>query len=220
MSLIAECPLPVELPHIPTVECSLRLDQINRHLVFRDGAALEISEAAIDAEDMSDEATYLALLGETGIDKAILTPLFAEHVIPPSESNMTGGDTNETIGGIPEYNGENVSQAEASFHSVPQTIIDEMKKLHQYSDATRGFIGLRIFMFNENNEVFFKVNENDEVVGIPVYSYVVSNPGTEGLKTQTKHILRYTLPHNWAEGLTSAKLDFNYKQLVNPTPAP
>lgn len=221
MSLIEVCPLPTALPFIPAVECGFRLDQINRMQIFRAAANTGIGDpvtALVDA-DMVELATYQALLAKTGVDQSMLTPLFAECVIPPSESNMTGGDTNETIGGIPEYNGENVSQATASFHSVPQTVIDVLKQYAQYSDATRGFVGLRAFFFNENGKVFFQKTAAGLIQGIPLYSLVVSNPGTEGLKTQTKNILRFVLPHNWSQGLTSATLEFDYKALVNVDPA-
>ena len=217
MSLIETCPLPVELPLIDSVECGFRLDQINRIMLFRSSAAMAIGEPAValvDA-DMTDAATYQALLSLEGKDKGMLTPLFAECVIPPSESSMTGGDSNETIGGIPEYNGENVTNATAAFHGAPPAVIDQMKKYAQYSDATRGFVGLRAFLFNENGKVFYQKTAAGVIQGVPMYSLVVSNPGTEGLKTQTKNMLRWVFPHNWSEGLTVATLEFDYKSLVN-----
>lgn len=214
MALIEICPLPAALVPVPAIECSFRLDQLNRLLLFRSAADLSVGEEAIDATDLTSRATYEALLAATGVDKAVLTPLFAEAVIPPSESNFTGGDTNETIGGVPEYNGESAVQATAAFHSIPPSVVSILQGYSQYSDATKGYIGLRAFFFNENGKVFFL--EKDGVIsGIPLYSFAVSNPGTEGLKTQTKNILRFTLPHNWAQGLTSANLDFDYKSLVN-----
>ncbi len=218
MSLIEVCPLPVELPFIPAVECGFRLDQLNRMMLFRSGASMAIggppAVPLVDL-DMTEAATYQALASLTGVDKGMLTPLFAECVIPPSESSMTGGDTNETIGGIPEYNGENISAATAAFHGVTPAVIDVMKQYAQYSDATRGFVGLRAILFNENGKAFYQKTAAGVIQGIPLYSLVVSNPGTEGLKTQTKNILRFSLPHNWAQGLTAAVLDFDYKSLLN-----
>lgn len=218
MSYIEECPLPAQLPDIDTVDCGFRLDQINRLMLHRSIAEVGIGGPPVvplTDLDMVDIATYQALLAATAEDKFMLTPLFAECVIPPSESSFTGGDTNETIGGVPEYNGENVAQATASFHGTPPTIIEQLQRYAQYSDATRGYVGLRAFFFNENNQVFYSKDANGVITGIPLFSFVVSNPGTEGLKTQTKNTLRFALPHYWAKGLTVANLDFDYKALVN-----
>lgn len=210
---ILECPLPAELPYIPSVDCSQKLDQINRLLIVRSAADI----STLTKESLKLKATYEALLSATGVDKAILTPLFANGVIPMSESNITGGNDNSTINGIPIYNGEDNVNATGTFHSVPQKVVDELRKLTPYSDATLGFVGLKVIMFNKDGLAWVK-EVGTELDLIPIFNFVVSDAGTEGFRSQTMNELRFTLPSGWSEGLIPIKLDFDYKALVNVAP--
>lgn len=220
MSLF-ECPLPAELPFVGAVDCNQKLDQINRLLLVREGADL----SALTLESLALKATYEAILADTGIDKGILTPLMANLVIPPSEGNFTGGNDNSTINGIPYFNGDDNVDVTAELHSVPQAVISQLQAITPYSDATRGFIGLRAIFFNKDGLAWVKKAPDPEAPApaspielIPLFNFRVSDVGTEGFRMQSVNSVTFTLPSGWSSDLVPVKLAFDYKSLVNVAP--
>lgn len=213
MSLF-ECPLPEELPFIGGVDCTQKLDQINRLLLIREGADI----STLNLESLESKATYEALLSASGIDKGIVTPLLANLVIPVSEGNFTGGNDNSTINGIPYFNGDDNVDVTAELHSVPQAIVKQLQAVTPYSDATRGFIGLRAIFFNKDGLAWVKKAEEGDLELIPLFNFRVSDAGTEGFRAQTMNAVTFTLPSGWSADLVPVKLAFDYKTLVNVAP--
>lgn len=194
------CPLPASLGSLPVVDCPENLGQIQK-LTFRRFAAGqwfadELLAAAI--------ANWTPLLGATDDTKVITTHTFANHVIPPAEAITEGGGDNTTQDGIEEVLGVGPTTATGNFRDVPNNHVTALKALICEI--------LTVAMINNNGRIWVKQpgGAGNPIFGIPIYTWFISDAGSQGLNTKDLAPFRYALIDGWREDLVAiTPTDFN-----------
>lgn len=182
--------LPSVLPSITAPGFNVRLNQISR-LFFQIPGTPFASEAA-----MKLKANWDALIAASDITKVTYTALFSGSKIPSSKPLETGGDTNMTYQGIPEYFGEGFAKFEATFRGKDAASMASLGDLTQFSvENSAGRSTLAAYFMNNDGQFFC----NADFSPILLYNFAVRTRGTEGLNANDVIGFTFDLPPYWDE---------------------
>jgi hypothetical protein len=214
MALSCNCPLGV-LPNQLDVTCATDLDQVVR-LAFQkpqDSAPFNVTDPIGDVD------SWVALLSASDDSKIVLSPATANVTIPSSEGTFIGENSNESVNGLGYYLGENNVRVVGEIHSADQEVIDELKKLECYADASLGASLLTVYMFQRRikgvSKVLAKKVDEDEYRGFEIFNLRFSTVGSEGYQTKSKYMFSFDMqPDEW-EAMKLIALQFNPLALAN-----
>jgi hypothetical protein len=208
MALKCTCPAPAALTVIPDVTCPVDFDQIVR-LGFQRMASPSFFVDA--ANDIDEIASWTAFKAATDVSKIVISPYIANLVIPPSEGNFTGGDTNETVNGIAVYNGENTVTVTAEIHSAPAATIKALKALACESQSVVGEATLGAYFFTRKNQVVSGRNTaNTTSIPVEIYNFRVSTVGSEGFNMKNKHMISFQMTGDWDDDVAVKSLEAGF----------
>lgn len=212
--MILQCPLPTALTAIPQPTCPFKFDQIVRAAFQRrQPVGTPPFASLVLAQTLSEWTDYKAAVDST---KVVVSPMFAGLTIPQSEALTAGGNDNSTFNGIRDYNGEGSVTVNGQFSNLPPASKRALDKLSQESLASAvGVSNLTVYLFNRDRYGFM-VNPVDgagaattNYVGIPIYNFRISSPGSEGLNAKNINNFSFDLPADWADYLASISFAFD-----------
>ena len=208
--LTCACPKPTALTAITAVTCGFKLEQIVRMAFVRYTETPYFVEGVNAIEDL---ASWTAAKGETDGTKHVISPLFSNLVIPPSEALEEGGNDNTTVNGVPVYLGEGVVQVTGFFRNLPPAVKDELELLSCESDASAaGSAQLGAYLINRAGDIFNKEDATPDPYPLEIFNFRLGTRGTEGFAKDDITPFSFYLPAGWDTGLVVEKratLDFN-----------
>ena len=199
--MLCSCPKPTALTAIPSFTCGEKFDQIVKMAIQRIQ-----STASFNGTDklITALSTWTPLLTASDNTKVIVTPFFAELVIPPSENAEEGGNDNSTVNGIPINLGEQPVKPTGIFRNLPYNVKDALAKIACESVGSYGTAQIWAYFFNKDGKIISQGNN-----GIPLYNWRVSTPGSEGFNQDNKFHFSFWLANNWDTNLAIATPAFN-----------
>lgn len=188
----AGCPLPTALATVTDSACPLRLDQIVALGIKRKGATAAFTTTGSASTLITTSAAWTTLTSATDSTKLILTPAFAEFVIPESEPVIEGENDNSTIGGLGlAYAGPPVRGMGKLLNkqSAQITILKGFMKEFSNFTSIRG----EVFFINRFGQVFC----NSSGFGFDFTNFTVGGRSSEGYNKPDKNGIGLTLPYGW-----------------------
>lgn len=189
------CPPPTALADIPANTCPVQFDQIVRFAIQRSG------QASFTAVTIKVVATWTPLLAADDNTKVVLTPLFAEMVLPQSTALTAGGNDNTTVNGIPDYNGEGFVSVTGQIRGLSAAQAEALRSYTSESISNSiGGSNLEIIFINRYGTFIV-----DATHGFKVYNFRLSSVGSEGLNAKNKHQFGFDLAPGWDKGAVMIK---------------
>jgi hypothetical protein len=220
MALVCSCP--TVLPNLKDVTCPVDLDQVVK-------LAFQLTQPSAPFTTPTDPINVVnswnALAAASDSSKIVFSPAVANVVIPASEGNFIGEDSNESVNGVGYYMGENLVKVTGEIHSAPQSVIDALDELSCYSDATLGASKLTVFMFlrrikGKQRAVAKSTDVAGSYVGFEVFNFRVSSLDSQGWNSKNKYMFSFTMLPDEFRGLDIVDIDFNPLALVNVDSSP
>ena len=205
MSLKIDCPLPLGVSDISDVTCETQMGQIVR-LAFTKAQADTFATEITFATDV--EWSVNLGLGDTSALSVQLVPLFNNFVIPEGAAATIGPDTNETLFGELRVVGSTAITATGRFQGLP---FDVKAELESYisQGATYGVLG--VILIDEFGQAWGDqpAGAASPVKGIPISSFFIGDPGTEGYNTLTYTPFQFNFKAGWANTVINVTPDFD-----------
>lgn len=197
-----KCPKDPFLPDIPPVECPIDWDQIVRLAFSRpqpSGAPQFPDVLSIQA--LANWQTFFAAVDDT---KIVVTPPTPNTVIPQSEAQTEGGNSNETINGVTRYLGEGSVEVSGEILSLDDDTAEAIRALSCEPN-------LIVWMFNRFDQVIYKdlVDDGNGANGFPLTNFRLSTVGTDGFNAKNKYAYTFQFDGRWDEKWGVADVDFN-----------
>ena len=210
MSLQITCPLPNEISAVANVDCEEHFGQIVRVAFARASQPIFTDETTFATEVAWDLA-----LAKTDSTKAVFSPLFNNFVIPEGGAATIGPDTNETLFGELKVVGKTAITCTGRFQGLP---FATKEQLEEYISEGSVFGNLGVFLIDEFNKVYgLQPNGAATAVqSIPISSFFIGDPGTEGYNTLTYTPFQFNLKSDWVANVISVTPDFDAILKLNP----
>ena len=210
MSLEINCPLPATIDNISNVDCEVHFGQIVRKAFGRQAGNIFTDEAAFALETNWD--IVLAAIDDT---KVQFTPLFNNFVIPEGAASTIGPDTNETYFGELKVVGKTAIAPSGRYQGLP---FDVKSEIEEYIDEGSTFGNLGVFLIDEFGKVYGNQigGAGTTVTSIPISSFFIGDPGTEGYNTLTYTPFMFNFKADWTNTIISVTPDFDPIVKKNP----
>jgi len=205
------CPADTALTTIPSQDCEVNMNQIQR-LAFRRrgnvfGANAVDGAGAAAANDPLILADWQSLIAAADSTKVVVTPLLASNpVITPGDAITNGGGDNTTLNGVEEVEGVNPAVFTAEFKGLAPDIEKALKKLMCEKN-------LEVFFLLEGGKIAAKAdNSVDPVVdwsGFGAQSLFISDRGNAGFATRDIVNISFNMPNGYSEDLAILDPAFN-----------
>lgn len=215
MGLICSCES--VLPNLIDVTCPKDMDQIVK-IAFQLKQSTAPFTTAGGAIGLAN--SWNTLLAASTSTKIVLSPAVANTVVPASEGQFVGEDSNESVNGIGNYLGEGIVKITGEIHSAPQAVVTALKELSCYSDASLGASNLTAYFFLRRiggiSRVVAKAGASaGDYEGLEVFNFRVSSPMNEGYNSKTKYMWSLTMQADEWESSELVNLEFNPLALAN-----
>lgn len=143
----------------------------------------------------------------------IYTPQFGQGaIVPPSERNETGRDSNESIGGVGILNGNNTVTATAQFHGLDYATIETLRSYTQQSTFSRTRL-LAYFIVEGRTGTSGRVmaaTDGTAYSGIEIFNWRVGSKDLQGFNTKDMTNIDFVLKGDWDSNVALVDgLDFN-----------
>ena len=222
MPLNCQCDELAVLPNLVDATCPTDFDQI-----VKISLQLEQTTAPFTAlAPITDIDSWVDLATASDDTKIVFTPATANVVIPASEANYTGENSNESVNGLGYLLGENNVRVTGQFHSISQEAATAMESLSCYSDTALGKSRLSAYLFLRRVRgkagVIANKLDTDEFAGIEIFNFRISSVGSEGYQAKNTYNFSFDLQPDALAQIEKVTLDFNPLGLANvaTTPAP
>lgn len=209
------------LPNLVDNTCPTDFDAITRiaFQLTQPTASFTASTPITDVDSWVEKAT------ETDDTKIVFSPATANVVIPPSEANYMGQNSNESVNGVGYLLGENNIEISGQMHSISQESATAMEKLSCYSDAAFGASRLTAYLMTRRVRgragVIATKLDTDEYVGIEIFNFRISSVGSEGYQAKNVYNFSFTIQPDSLAQIEKVSLAFNPLALANvPSMAP
>jgi len=198
--MATSCTRPDSLTAIAAQLCAVNFKQFQRLLLQR---SQKVASFATEAE-MKTLAAWTTLLEADDNTKVIVTPFFQNMVIPSSEAQFGGENSNETLNGVGTFLGFNPVKPTGNFVGLDSALYEVLDALTPESLAELGVSRLTSYLVTADGEIVHKA-----LKGIPVFNWVVGSPGTQGFKSQTLFPFSFSMTADWFKGVNVLKPTFN-----------
>lgn len=202
MSLTCQCPAATALPTLGKDSCAQAFGQVQRIGFMRlDGAGISAPTA---------KTSWTAAMSETGSDKFVITGFINAPSMEAGAARTFGGG-NDTLDGVEEIIGAEVTNFTSVYRNAPQSKIKAMKQL--ICEAKAGNLG--VFFFNGNGQVMsYKTTSGTGTVvttlhPIPVRSLFVGDLALGMLDSPDGNALNFSLAPDWSDDAVVTDLGFN-----------
>ncbi|GAA3940514.1 hypothetical protein GCM10022406_25640 [Hymenobacter algoricola] len=181
-------------------DCAVNLKQLQRLLLQRYN---KVPTFATEAE-MKTLAAWEALFDANDDTKVIITPFFQKAVIPSSEAQFGGENSNDTLNGVGTFLGFNPVRLSGEFVGLDSATYEQLDALTAESLAELGVARVTAYPVTADGEILAK-----GLRGIPGFNFTVGSPGTQGFKSQTVFPFGMSFSADWFKGVSVIKPTFN-----------
>jgi hypothetical protein len=210
------CPLPAFIADVPSQDCPVRFDQIQRMMLTR------LTSTSFTVTSILLEATWTPRMTASDDEKIVGTPKFASMVLPMPDPIRTGGDDNTTINGIPVLEGlARVSITGLLIRNMNAEVSKALRSLTAESAPQPGETNLGVYFINRFKQIIFSKGTGTPALAepFPIYNFVVSDVGSEGYNKDNTHSISFDLEGGWSENFDMLQItEFNPLTIKNEAP--
>lgn len=198
------CPTPSALTAIPTQDCEVNLNQVQRMAFQRIATGNQFGTNALPAaNDITVLADWQARITATDATKIVVTPFIgANPIIEAGDAITNGGGDNSTLNGVEEVEGVNPSRFSTEFKGLAPAIEKAMKTLMCEKN-------LQVYFFLQGGKIAVVEIDANNQKGFKAESVFFSDRNNAGFATKDTHNMSFALPAGWSENLKIITPAFN-----------
>lgn len=208
--MICECPAAAAIPTIPVANCVESFGQIQKvafqRLVKENGTKNAFDSAAESKKDIKALASWTGFISANDSTKIAISP-YIQAPTAEGGAPRTYGGGNDTLGGVEEIIGREVTPFTGVIRKSPQNIIKALKELQCESWADN----LGVFLFDENGAIgaIKDTAEATKFYPIPIRALFIGDKTLGGLEAPDSNAIQWNFLPNWSDDLVIIAPEFN-----------
>ena len=208
--MICECPAAAAIPTIPVANCVESFGQIQKvafqRLVKENGTKNAFDSAAEPKNDIKALASWTVLISAKDSTKIAISP-YIQAPTAEGGAPRTYGGGNDTLGGVEEIIGREVTPFTGVIRKSPQNIIKALKELQCESWADN----LGVFLFDENGAIgaIKDKSVSTKFYPIPIRALFIGDKTLGGLEAPDSNAIQWSFLPNWSDDLVIIAPGFN-----------
>lgn len=210
MIMICECPVVTAIPTIPVANCVESFGQIQKvafqRLVKENGTKNAFDNAAESKKDIKTLASWTVFISANDSTKIAISP-YIQAPTAEGGAPRTYGGGNDTLGGVEEIIGREVTPFTGVIRKSPQNIIKALKELQCESWADN----LGVFLFDENGAIgaIKDTAVATKFYPIPIRALFIGDKTLGGLEAPDSNAIQWSFLPNWSDDLVIIAPGFN-----------
>lgn len=208
--MICKCPAAAAIPTIPVANCVESFGQIQKvafqRLVKENGTKNAFDSAAESKKDIKVLASWTGFISANDSTKIAISP-YIQAPTAEGGAPRTYGGGNDTLGGVEEIIGREVTPFTGVIRKSPQNIIKALKELQCESWADN----LGVFLFDENGAIG-AIKDTAVVTKfypIPIRALFIGDKTLGGLEAPDSNAIQWSFLPNWSDDLVIIAPGFN-----------
>lgn len=208
--MICECPAATAIPTIPVANCVESFGQIQKvafqRLVKGDGTKNAFDSAVDPKRDIKTIASWTVFISAEDSTKIAISP-YIQAPTAEGGAPRTYGGGNDTLGGVEEIIGREVTPFTGVIRKSPQNIIKALKELQCESWADN----LGVFLFDENGAIGAIKDKAaaTKFYPIPIRALFIGDKTLGGLEAPDSNAIQWSFLPNWSDDLVIIAPNFN-----------
>ena len=208
--MICECPAAAAIPTIPVANCVESFGQIQKvafqRLVKDDRTKNAFDSAAEPKKDIKALASWTGFISANNSTKIAISP-YIQAPTAEGGAPRTYGGGNDTLGGVEEIIGREVTPFTGVIRKSPQNIIKALKELQCESWADN----LGVFLFDENGAIgaIKDTAVATKFYPIPIRALFIGDKTLGGLEAPDSNSIQWSFLPNWSDDLVIIAPEFN-----------
>lgn len=208
--MICECPAAAAIPTIPVANCVESFGQIQKvafqRLVKENGTKNAFDSAAEPKKDIKVFASWTGFISANDSTKIAISP-YIQAPTAEGGAPRTYGGGNDTLGGVEEIIGREVTPFTGVIRKSPQNIIKALKELQCESWADN----LGVFLFDENGAIgaIKDTAVATKFYPIPIRALFIGDKTLGGLEAPDSNAIQWSFLPNWSDDLVIIAPGFN-----------
>ena len=208
--MICECPAAAAIPTIPVANCVESFGQIQKvafqRLVKDNGTKNAFDSAAEPKKDIKALASWTGFISAKDSTKIAVSP-YIQAPTAEGGAPRTYGGGNDTLGGVEEIIGREVTPFTGVIRKSPQNIIKALKELQCESWADN----LGVFLFDENGAIgaIKDTAVATKFYPIPIRALFIGDKTLGGLEAPDSNTIQWSFLPNWSDDLVIIAPGFN-----------
>lgn len=208
--MICECPAASAIPTIPVANCVESFGQIQKvafqRLVKENGTKNAFDSAAEPKKDIKVLASWTGFISAKDSTKIAISP-YIQAPTAEGGAPRTYGGGNDTLGGVEEIIGREVTPFTGVIRKSPQNIIKALKELQCESWADN----LGVFLFDENGAIgaIKDTAVATKFYPIPIRALFIGDKTLGGLEAPDSNAIQWSFLPNWSDDLVIIAPGFN-----------
>lgn len=208
--MICECPAAAVIPTIPVANCVESFGQIQKvafqRLVKENGTKNAFDSAAELKNDIKVLASWTRFISANDSTKIAISP-YIQAPTAEGGAPRTYGGGNDTLGGVEEIIGREVTPFTGVIRKSPQNIIKALKELQCESWADN----LGVFLFDENGAIgaIKDTAVATKFYPIPIRALFIGDKTLGGLEAPDSNAIQWSFLPNWSDDLVIIAPGFN-----------
>lgn len=208
--MICECPAAAAIPTIPVANCVESFGQIQKvafqRLVKENGTKNAFDSAAEPKKDIKALASWTGFISANDSTKIAISP-YIQAPTAEGGAPRTYGGGNDTLGGVEEIIGREVTPFTGVIRKSPQNIIKALKELQCESWADN----LGVFLFDENGAIgaIKDTAVATKFYPIPIRALFIGDKTLGGLEAPDSNVILWSFLPNWSDDLVIIAPGFN-----------
>lgn len=208
--MICECPAAAAIPTIPVANCVESFGQIQKvafqRLVKENGTKNAFDSAADPKKDIKALASWTGFISAKDSTKIAISP-YIQAPTAEGGAPRTYGGGNDTLGGVEEIIGREVTPFTGVIRKSPQNIIKALKELQCESWADN----LGVFLFDENGAIgaIKDTAVATKFYPIPIRALFIGDKTLGGLEAPDSNTIQWSFLPNWSDDLVIIAPGFN-----------
>lgn len=194
--LTCNCPPPASLPDIPCVRCAERFGQIQKIAFQRsikaDGARNGFPKSG-GVDTITALASWQAALTAADDTKIVVSP----YIYSPTQESgapRTFGGGNDSLGGVEEIIGRELSAFSASLRNCPQSVVSALKQMQ-----CEGTLG--VYLFDQYGNIESLIDEDGNAYPIPIKSLFVGDKVHGGIDNPDTNVIQWSFVKDYSDDL-------------------
>ena len=194
--LTYNCPPLVSLPDIPCVRCAERFGQIQKiafqRLTKSDGTRNGFPKSGGD-DTITALASWQAALTAADDTKIVISP----YIYSPTQESgapRTFGGGNDSLGGVEEIIGRELSAFSASLRNCPQSVVSALKKMQ-----CEGALGA--YLFDQYGNIECLIDKDGDAYPIPIKSFFVGDKVHGGVGNPDTNVIQWSFVKDYSDDL-------------------
>lgn len=208
--MICECPAAAAIPTIPVANCVESFGQIQKvafqRLVKENGTKNAFDSEAEQKNDIKTLASWTVFISANDSTKIAISP-YIQAPTAEGGAPRTYGGGNDTLGGVEEIIGREVTPFTGVIRKSPQNIIKALKELQCESWADN----LGVFLFDENGAIgaIKDTAVATKFYPIPIRALFIGDKTLGGLEAPDSNAIQWSFLPNWSDDLVIITPGFN-----------